>query len=65
MKFPKVGKVTSIQERYLGKIDKNMLDIMKKMFALDPKERIGSFDALRHPYFSEINAPYLRSYSAK
>jgi len=40
-----------LQEKYLGKFDKNLIDLMKKMFKLDPKDRISSFDALRHPYF--------------
>ena len=33
---------------------------MKKMFALDPKERISSYDAIRHPYFEDINQEYIK-----
>ena len=53
MKFPEIYNLESIDRRYLGKIDKQGLDLLKKMLKMDPKQRITPEEALNHPYFQK------------
>ena len=39
---------------YFKNFDKNGLDLVCKMIALDPVKRISVKEALNHPYFSDI-----------
>lgn len=40
MKFHEIHSTESIDRRYLGKMDKLGLDLLKKMLRMDPSERI-------------------------
>ena len=40
MKFPEIHSIDSIQRKYFGKIDKQGLDLLKRMLKMDPKQRI-------------------------
>lgn len=48
------GKGEGLESRYKKKICKQGLDLMKRLLALDEKERLSAADALRHPFFSEL-----------
>ena len=37
-----------------GKISTECLDLVHKIFALSPKQRISAEEALRHPYFASV-----------
>lgn len=57
MKFHEIHSTESIDRRYLGKMDKLGLDLLKKMLRMDPSERITPEQALSHPYFSRLATP--------
>ena len=40
MKFPEIHTLESIERRYVGKIDKLGIDLLKKMLKMDPSARI-------------------------
>ena len=44
----------AIERRYLGKLSKKALNFMKSLLKMDPKNRITSEEALRHPYFEGL-----------
>jgi cyclin-dependent kinase-like len=54
MKFPEINKPETLERRYLGKLSKKALNIMKLMLKMDPLERISVEDAMKHSYFDEI-----------
>ena len=53
MKFPDIHNLESIERRYIGKVDKQGLDLLRKMLKMDPKDRITPEEALSHPYFQK------------
>ena len=46
----------SLERRYLSKIGKEGMDLMKKLLKMDPRERISAAEALRHPYFTRLKS---------
>lgn len=55
-KFPEITKPETIERRYLGKLSKKALSFMKGLLKMDPKERLTSIEALKHPYFDDFNS---------
>jgi len=45
------ANIESIDKRYLGKLPKKAIELMKWLLKLDPCERPSCADALAHPYF--------------
>ena len=43
-------------------MDKHGLDLVTKMIALDPAKRIYVKEAMRHPYFDDLNKDDLIKY---
>jgi len=41
--------------RYFGPDEENMYDLASKMLRWDPKNRINCAEALRHPYFADVD----------
>jgi len=41
--------------RYFGPNEAKMLDLVSKMLKWDPKDRINCNEALRHPYFADVD----------
>ncbi|EGR28842.1 hypothetical protein IMG5_167940 [Ichthyophthirius multifiliis] len=54
MKFPEINKPESIERKYLGKLSKKALNLMKLMLKMDPQDRISVEEALKHQFFDEI-----------
>lgn len=50
--FPKFRPVNP--ETYFKNFDKTSLDLCMKMLALDPAKRISMKEALKHPYFADV-----------
>lgn len=46
-------------EEVVPGLDHLGIDLLKKMLALDPAQRISAKDALEHPYFDEYRAQYV------
>jgi serine/threonine protein kinase len=53
LKFPE-NRPETLEKRYMGKLSKIALDFMNQLLRMDPKERLTSSEALRHPYFRNI-----------
>lgn len=51
MKFPEITTLDTIEKRYLGKINGKALNFLKSLLKMEPKQRLSSIDALKHPYF--------------
>jgi len=51
-KFPdSISKPETLERRYVGKLSKKALNIMKAMLEMDPSQRITALEALADPYF--------------
>ena len=48
-----------MEKRYLGKMSKRAVQFMKDILKLDPKDRLSTIEALRHPYFKGLNEEFL------
>eukprot|EP00826_Nyctotherus_ovalis_P038633 TRINITY_DN3631_c0_g1_i14.p1 TRINITY_DN3631_c0_g1~~TRINITY_DN3631_c0_g1_i14.p1 ORF type:complete len:264 (-),score=34.21 TRINITY_DN3631_c0_g1_i14:306-1097(-) len=62
-RFPSVNKPETLENRYLGKASKRMIELMKGLLQLDPERRISSTgiecrvaeEALAHHYFEGLD----------
>ena len=54
LKFPDVGKPETLERRFVGKLSKKALSLLKGLLQMDPDKRLDSFEALMHPYFDDI-----------
>ncbi|KAL4490773.1 hypothetical protein ABPG72_021827 [Tetrahymena utriculariae] len=57
-KFPEINKPETIERRYLGKLSKKALNIMKLMLKMDPDERITAEEAMKHAYFDGVREQF-------
>ncbi len=57
LKFPDIGKPETLERKYVGKLSKKALSLMKGLLNMDPRERFDSYEALMHPYFDEVREP--------
>jgi cyclin-dependent kinase-like len=46
-----------LEKRYVGKLSKKALNIMKAMLTMDPNDRITALEALADTYFDGIRDP--------
>lgn len=54
-KFPdSITKPETLDRRYVGKLSKKALSIMKAMLEMDPADRITAIEALADPYFDGL-----------
>lgn len=56
MKFPEISCNDSLERRYIAKIGKEGMDLMRKILKMDPKERITATEALKHPFFTRVKS---------
>ena len=54
LKFPTVSKPESLEKKYVGKLPKLALSLMKGLLAMDPNERLNGTEALCHPFFDGL-----------
>jgi hypothetical protein len=47
---------TNLQERYHGASD-DSVDLLRRMLAFFPEDRISTEDAIKHPFFAPIRQP--------
>ena len=52
--MPDIPKPETLEKRYLGKLSKKALMLMKALLKLDPNERITGEQALEFPYFDNL-----------
>jgi cyclin-dependent kinase-like len=64
MKFPEIGKPETIERRYLCKLPRKAIGFVKGLLKMDPSDRLTVRDALRHPYFEEMQevADYIKAF---
>ena len=43
-----------MERRYIAKIGKEGMDLMRKILKMDPKERITAAEAVKHPFFTRV-----------
>jgi cyclin-dependent kinase-like len=63
MKFPEIGKPETIERRYLIKLPRKAISFVKGLLKMDPAERFSVREALKQPYFEDMQEvlDYLRS----
>lgn len=49
-----VNKPERLERRYLGKLPKIAIDLMKGLLELDPKKRLSGSNVFSHPYFEDL-----------
>lgn len=54
MKFPEIGRLDSIEQRYLCKLSKKAISFVKGLLKMEPSERLTCKQALRHQYFEDL-----------
>lgn len=54
MKFPDIKNPETLEKRYLGKLSKQALSLMKSLLKMEPELRITCEEALNHPYFDSL-----------
>ena len=55
LKFQEVKTPTTLEKRYLGKLDKDALDFMNGCLQMSAKDRWTASEAVNHPFFKEFN----------
>jgi len=48
-------EVISVKRNRAEEVDDNAIDLLNRMLELYPEKRITAEEALRHPFFDEIN----------
>ena len=61
LKFPDMTKPETLQKKYMGKIQKRALNLMKILLNMDPADRPTSTQCLSNPYFEGLEAHVVRS----
>lgn len=57
-KFPEsINNPESLDKRYIGKLSKKALSILKGMLEMDPRDRYSAVDCLADPYFDGLRDP--------
>jgi hypothetical protein len=57
-KFPEsINKPETLEKRYIGKLSKKALNLMKGMLEMDPNERYTALECLADPYFDGLREP--------
>ncbi len=59
LRFPDFGKPETLEKRYVGKLSKQALSLLKGLLEMNPTKRLDSYEALMHPYFDDIRDPKL------
>ena len=54
LKFPDMSKPETLQKKYMGKLSKRALAIMKSLLSMDPHERPSAAECLKDIYFEGI-----------
>lgn len=58
LKFPDMSKPETLQKKYVGKLSKRALNIMRALLSMEPKERPSAEESLQHPYFESLDKKY-------
>lgn len=58
LKFPDMSRPETLQKKYVGKLSKRALSIMKALLSMEPSERPSSEQCLQHPYFENLDKKY-------
>ena len=57
-KFPEsINKPDTLEKRYIGKLSKKALNLVKGMLEMDPSSRYTALDCLADPYFDGLRDP--------
>lgn len=62
LKFPDMSRPETLQKKYVGKLSKRSLNIMKLLLMMEPKERPTAEDCLQHPYFEGLDRKYNQNF---
>ena len=54
MRFPEIARPETIERRYLGKMSKKAVSLMKGLLHLSPESRFTAMEALQHSFFDDI-----------
>lgn len=58
LKFPDMSRPETLQKKYVGKLSKRALTIMRSLLSMEPKERPGASECLQHAYFEGLEKKY-------
>ena len=58
LKFPDMSRPETLQQKYMGKISKRGLDIMRKMVKMDHRERQNASQLMENKFFDGLHDGY-------
>lgn len=58
LKFPDMSRPETLQKKYMGKLSKRALGLMKYLLCMEPKERLSSEECLKNIYFEGLEKKY-------
>jgi cyclin-dependent kinase-like len=58
LKFPDMSRPETLQKKYVGRLSKRALSIMKSLLNMEPSERLSAEQCLQHQYFENLDKKY-------
>jgi serine/threonine protein kinase len=58
LKFPDMSRPETLQKKYMGKLSKRAMSIMKSLLLMEPSDRPSAEECLSHNYFESMDKKY-------
>ncbi len=58
LKFPDMSRPETLQKKYVGRLSRRALNIMRVLLSMEPSERPSAEECLQHPYFENLEKKF-------
>lgn len=62
LKFPDMSRPETLQKKYVGKLSKRALQLMKWLLCMEPSERPSAEQTLQHAYFEALDKRFVEAF---